>query len=168
MNRLEATVVPPVTAPEPRSEQEMKHKASQPALPAETAKPAPEHGKPKGNEFIEKGAEKPSKPPREEVRIPEATRPSPAPMDVIVPRSEQPREPRQLWTERNEGAERPDRGVRNTPIGNYGNFPIGKAYAKPSGGSRSAPEVVQPQTSGGRMSGPEDLHGRNPDRRDRD
>ena len=167
-NRHEATVVPPVTAPEPRSEQEMKHKASQPALPAETAKPAPEHGKPKGNEFIEKGAEKPSKPPREEVRIPEATRPSPAPMDVIVPRSEQPREPRQLWTERNEGAERPDRGVRNTPIGNYGNFPIGKAYAKPSGGSRSAPEVVQPQTSGGRMSGPEDLHGRNPDRRDRD
>ena len=105
----------------------MKHKASQPALPAETAKPTPEYSKPKGNEFIEKGAETPSKPPRE-------------------------------------GTERPDRGARNTPIGNYGNFPIGKAYAQPSGGSRAAPEVVQPQTSGGRMSVPEDLHGRNPDR----
>jgi hypothetical protein len=126
--------------------------------------PALEYGKPKGKEFIEKGAEKPPKSPSEQVRIPDTTRSAQGKADVVVPRSEQPQGPQEWRQERSEGREKLDRGSGNALPGNYGNFPTGKAYGKPRGASPSAPEVVQPRAPGGRTPVSEDSHGRDPER----
>jgi hypothetical protein len=125
---------------------------------------AQEYGKPKGNGPIERGAEKLTKSPREEIRVPNATRPTPGPADIIVPRSEQTQRLQESRQDRNAGREKLDRGLGNAPPVNYGNFPTGKAYGMPMSAPRSAPEIAQPRGGGGRTPVSDDPNGRNPDR----
>ena len=129
------------------------------ATPREIVAPSTEHGRPNARVPIEKGAE---------VHVPEATRPGQTTAKVIVPQSELLQEPQARRAERNAQAEKPGRLEKNVspqvPLGNYGNFPTGRAYGRPRSGQPLAPETVQPRASGGRTTGYENSRGMEPDR----